>query len=123
MERLCHVTVLVGHANQNIPIGCVLADAEFDSERNHTFCREQLKAESMIPAKRFTIRRSTFDSPESQKPVMKEHGHSAGRMVVRGKRNAQAIWGLPDEAETHVARKDTPDLRGVRARSAPFSPM
>jgi hypothetical protein len=30
----------------------VLADAEFDSERNHTFCREQLKAGSVIPAKR-----------------------------------------------------------------------
>jgi hypothetical protein len=30
----------------------VLADAEFDSERNHTFCRQQLKADSVIPAKR-----------------------------------------------------------------------
>jgi hypothetical protein len=30
----------------------VLADAEFDSERNHTFCRQQLKADSIIPAKR-----------------------------------------------------------------------
>jgi hypothetical protein len=36
-----------------------LADAEFDSERNHTFCREQLKADSSIPAKRFTSRRAT----------------------------------------------------------------
>ena len=51
--------VLVGQANQNTPIGCVLADAEFDSERNHTFCREQLKAESIIPAKRFTSRKAT----------------------------------------------------------------
>jgi hypothetical protein len=30
---------------------CVLADAEFDSERNHTFCREQLQVQSIIPAK------------------------------------------------------------------------
>ena len=37
----------------------VLADAEFDSERNHTFCRQQLKANSIIPAKRFTTRRAT----------------------------------------------------------------
>jgi hypothetical protein len=37
----------------------VLAGAEFDSERNHTFCREQLKAGSIIPAKRFTNRRAT----------------------------------------------------------------
>jgi hypothetical protein len=37
----------------------VLADAEFDSERNHTFCRQQLGASSVIPAKRFTSRRAT----------------------------------------------------------------
>jgi hypothetical protein len=37
----------------------VLADADFDSERNHTFCRQQLKADSIIPAKRFTSRRAT----------------------------------------------------------------
>jgi len=38
--------------HRHTPIGCVLADAEFDSERNHTFCRQQLKAHSVIPAKR-----------------------------------------------------------------------
>jgi Transposase DDE domain len=30
----------------------VLADAEFDSERNHTYIRQQLGAQSVIPAKR-----------------------------------------------------------------------
>jgi hypothetical protein len=44
--------ILVGQAHENTPIGCVLADAEFDSESNHTFCRQQLKANSVIPAKR-----------------------------------------------------------------------
>jgi IS5 family transposase len=43
---------LVSSAQRHTPIGCVLADAEFDSERNHTFCRQQLKADSVIPAKR-----------------------------------------------------------------------
>ena len=43
---------LVAEAHQHTPVGCVLADAEFDSERNHTFCRQQLKADSIIPAKR-----------------------------------------------------------------------
>jgi Transposase DDE domain/Transposase domain (DUF772) len=51
--------VLVGKAHQHTPVGCVLADAEFDSERNHTFCRQQLHADSIIPAKRFTSRRAT----------------------------------------------------------------
>ena len=43
---------LVAQAHAQTPIGCVLADAEFDSERNHTFVRQQLHAFSVIPAKR-----------------------------------------------------------------------
>jgi IS5 family transposase len=43
---------LLEAANQVTPIGVVLADAEFDSERNHTFIRQQLHARSIIPAKR-----------------------------------------------------------------------
>lgn len=43
---------LVSAANQVQPVGTVLADAEFDSERNHRFCREELGAMSIIPAKR-----------------------------------------------------------------------
>lgn len=43
---------LVGAANQVTRIGLVLADAEFDSERNHTYIRQQLRAQSIIPAKR-----------------------------------------------------------------------
>jgi hypothetical protein len=37
----------------------MLADAEFDSERDDAFCRDQLKANSIIPAKRFTSRIAT----------------------------------------------------------------
>jgi hypothetical protein len=44
--------VKVAQAHLHTPVGCVLADADFDSERNHTFCRKQLKAKSVIPAKR-----------------------------------------------------------------------
>ena len=47
-----NLPALVAEAHQLMPIGCVLADAEFDSERNHKFCREPLKAKSIIPAKR-----------------------------------------------------------------------
>lgn len=50
---------LVAEAHRHTIVGCVLADAEFDSERNHTFCRQHLKADSIIPAKRFTSRRAT----------------------------------------------------------------
>jgi hypothetical protein len=44
--------VPVSAADKILPIGTVLADAEFDSERNHRFCREELGAVSIIPAKR-----------------------------------------------------------------------
>jgi len=49
----------LGRPTNTRPVGCVLADAEFDSERNHAFCRQQLGASSVIPAKRFTSRRAT----------------------------------------------------------------
>ena len=43
---------LVEAAHQVTPIGLVLADAEFDSERNHLYIRQTLRARSVIPAKR-----------------------------------------------------------------------
>lgn len=47
-----NLPALVAQAHAHTPVGCVLADAEFDSERNHTFVRQQLHALSIIPAKR-----------------------------------------------------------------------
>jgi len=47
-----HLPALVGSAHQVRPVGVVLADAEFDSERNHTFVRQHLGAQSIIPARR-----------------------------------------------------------------------
>jgi len=44
--------VVVEAASRETPIGLVLADAEFDSERNHTYIRQKLGAQSVIPAKR-----------------------------------------------------------------------
>jgi len=43
---------LLEAAGENTPIGLVLADAEFDSERNHHFIRKTLQARSVIPAKK-----------------------------------------------------------------------
>lgn len=47
-----NLPALVGAARQVAPIGLVLADAEFDSERNHTYIRQQIRAQSVIPARR-----------------------------------------------------------------------
>ncbi|MGE5141126.1 MAG: transposase [Rudaea sp.] len=43
---------LVQVAGRRTSIGLVLADAEFDSEHNHQFVRQELHARSVIPAKR-----------------------------------------------------------------------
>ena len=43
---------LVSAAHAVTPVGLVLADAEFDGERNHRHVREVLGADSVIPAKR-----------------------------------------------------------------------
>lgn len=43
---------LVDIAHQVLPATCVLADAEFDSERNHSHIREVHHMRSIIPAKR-----------------------------------------------------------------------
>jgi len=47
-----NLPAVVETASHQTPIGLVLADAEFDSERNHTYIRKQLGAQSVIPAKR-----------------------------------------------------------------------
>jgi hypothetical protein len=47
-----NLPTVVEAARKQTRIGLVLADAEFDSERNHTYIRKQLGAHSVIPAKR-----------------------------------------------------------------------
>ena len=47
-----NLPTVVRAASERTRIGLVLADAEFDSERNHTYIRQQLGAQSVIPAKR-----------------------------------------------------------------------
>ncbi|MSO20880.1 MAG: hypothetical protein EXQ56_10550 [Acidobacteria bacterium] len=43
---------LIEAASRQTRIGLSPVDAEFDSERNHTYLRQQLRAKSIIPAKR-----------------------------------------------------------------------
>src|SRR3974377_920760 len=47
-----NLPTVVETAAQQTRIGLVLADAEFDSERNHTYIRQRLGAQRVIPAKR-----------------------------------------------------------------------
>ena len=47
-----NLPTVVQAASRETRMGLVLADAEFDSERKHTYIRQQLGAQSVIPAKR-----------------------------------------------------------------------
>jgi hypothetical protein len=47
-----NLPAVVEAVSKQTRIGLVLADAEFDSERNHTYIRKRLGAQSVIPAKR-----------------------------------------------------------------------
>ena len=47
-----NLPAVIEAASEQTRIGLVLADAEFDSERNHTYIRQKLGAQSVIPAKR-----------------------------------------------------------------------
>jgi hypothetical protein len=47
-----NLPAVVKAASQQTRIALVLADAEFDSERNPTYIRQRLGAQSVIPAKR-----------------------------------------------------------------------
>jgi hypothetical protein len=47
-----NLPAVVAAASEQTRIGLVLADAEFDSERNHTHIRQRLGALGVIPAKR-----------------------------------------------------------------------
>ncbi len=47
-----NLPTVVAAASEQTRTGLVLPDAEFDSERNHTYIRQRLGAQSLIPAKR-----------------------------------------------------------------------
>jgi Transposase DDE domain len=52
VDDCANLPAVVAAASEQTRIGLVLADAAFDSERNHTYIRRALGAQSVIPAKR-----------------------------------------------------------------------
>ena len=52
LERRANLPAVVQTTSQQTRIGLVRTDAEFDSERDRTYIRKRLRAQSVIPAKR-----------------------------------------------------------------------
>jgi hypothetical protein len=92
---------LLAHANAHTPIGCVLADAEFDSERNHTFVPQRLHALSVIPAKR-------------GKRTWRIHG-------VRAQMRANFRRGREGRATTQLRHKQAAEISELSHSREPFS--
>ena len=83
----------------------MLADAEFDSERNHTYIRRQLGAQSVIPAKRgkktwriHGVRAEMPSNLPSRKPDQSKAPSPPARCLARLPRYYGPL-GLPPSSE------------------------
>lgn len=54
-----------------MPFDHLLADARYDSEGNHRFCRKELNADSLIPAKKRRPVQVIATTPLRQEMVMR----------------------------------------------------
>ena len=86
---------LSGSAFRVLPFDLLLADAGYDSEANHRFCREELNVESLIPAKKRRSVRVVATTPYRSLMVQ-----ALGSPGDRAKRR---LYGQRWKAETLVS--------------------
>jgi hypothetical protein len=113
---------LVSDASAVLRFDEVLADAGYDSEANHCFCREQLGVHSLIPAKK---RRSltviaTTPYPQEMHRLLKELGDEASQRAYRQRWKVETVmsvakrrWGEALSARTDRTQRAQALLRGV----------
>jgi len=94
---------VAAEANAGVPVGAVVAEAEFDSERNHRFIHEPLGARSAIPATR-------------GKPTWRIHGIRA-KMRRRFPRRLSGPRALVETVFSVVKRKRSARAPGRSPRT------
>jgi Transposase DDE domain len=74
----------------------LLADAGYDSEANHRFCRENLGVDSLIPAKKRRSVRVVATTPYRQEMVrlLGEPGEEASRRAYRQRWKAETVMSV-----------------------------
>jgi hypothetical protein len=74
----------------------LLADAGYDSEANHRFCRETLGVDSLIPAKKRRSVRVVATTPYRQEMVrlLGEPGEEASRRAYRQRWKAETVMSV-----------------------------
>ena len=109
-------------AHAVLPFERLVADAGYDSEANHRFCREDLGVDSLIPAKKRRSVRVIATTPYRQEMVRRlgEAGDEGSRRVYRQRWKAETVtsvvkrrWGEALSARLDDTQRTQALLRGV----------
>ena len=113
---------LAGAAHSVLPFGQLVADAGYDSEANHRFCRESLGVDSLIPAKKRRSVRVVATTPYRREMVERlgEPGDDEARRTYRQRWKAETVmsvakrrWGEALSARLDETQAAQALLRGV----------
>jgi hypothetical protein len=113
---------LAGAAHSVLPFGQLVADAGYDSEANHRFCRESLGVDSLIPAKKRRSVRVVATTPYRREMVERlgEPGDDEARRAYRQRWKAETVmsvakrrWGEALSARLDETQAAQALLRGV----------
>ncbi len=109
-------------AHAALPFERLVADAGYDSEASHRFCRERLGADSLIPAKKRRSVRVIATTPYRQEMVRRlgEPGDEGSRRAYRQRWKAETVmsvvkrrWGEALSARLDDTQRTQALLRGV----------
>jgi hypothetical protein len=104
------------------PFETLVADAGHDSESNHRFCREDLGADGLVPAKERRSARVVATAPYRREVVgrLGEPGDGEARRAYRQRRKAETVmsvvkrrWGEALSARLDETQAARARLRGV----------
>ena len=113
---------LAGAAHAVLPFERLLADAGYDSEANHRFCREELGVDSLIPAKKRRSVRVVATTPYRREMVRRlgGPGDEEARTTYRQRWKAETAmsvakrrWGEALSARLDATQEAQALLRGV----------
>ena len=113
---------LAGAAHAVLPFERLAADAGYDSEASHRFCREGLGVDSLIPAKKRRSARIIATTPYRQEMVRRlgEAGDEEARRIYRQRWKAETVmsvvkrrWGEALSARLDDTQESQALLRGV----------
>jgi Transposase DDE domain/Transposase domain (DUF772) len=113
---------LAGAAHAVLPFETLVADAGYDSEANHRFCRADLGVDSLIPAKKRRSLRVVATTPYRREMVERlgEAGDETSRRAYRQRWKAETVmsvvkrrWGEALSARLDPTQETQALLRGV----------